>query len=166
MSFIYIFGIFTIGAYIVQMFLGYLQIKHFNKNYNELRQKGKVAIGRKTGKVKAGTIVLFAVKEEGEIIEARIMQGVTILAKFRDMNEYVGHDIHYIDRYHPLVQKENKLTQSAMENAREVFLTVTTGNHVEEAYRSPFQKMGDYFNQIIDLLKIKMKDVFSNGNNY
>ena len=29
-----------------------------------------------------------------------------------------------MDHYHPLVQKENKLTQQAMENAREIYFYV------------------------------------------
>lgn len=66
MSFIYIFGAFVIGAYLLQVVLGMKQIKHFNQTYQELRRKGKVAIGRRAGKVKAGTIVLFAVNKKGQ----------------------------------------------------------------------------------------------------
>jgi hypothetical protein len=36
-----------------------------------------------------------------------------------------------MDHYHPLVQKENKLTQQAMENAREIYLRVELGNYQE-----------------------------------
>ena len=32
--------------------MGMKQIKHFNQNYQELRQLGKVAIGRRAGKLK------------------------------------------------------------------------------------------------------------------
>ena len=56
---------------------------------------------------------------QGKILAARKMQGVTVLAKFHPLPQYVNEDIHYMDHYHPLVQKENKLTQQAMENARE-----------------------------------------------
>ena len=40
---------------------------------------------------------------------------VTILARFQNMDDYVGEDIHYFDKYNPLVRKENKLMQSAIE---------------------------------------------------
>lgn len=133
----YIFGVFAIGAYLLQILFGMKQIKHFNQNYQELRQKGKVAIGRRTGKIKSGTIVMFAIDNEGIILEAKKMQGVTVLAKFKDLSIYRGKDIHYIDKYHPLVQKENKLTIQAMENAREVFLRSETGNYIEETPISP-----------------------------
>ena len=34
------------------------------------------------------------------------------------MDDYVGEDIHYFDKYNPLMRKENKLMQSAIEDAR------------------------------------------------
>ena len=54
MPFIYVFGIVAVSAYLLQGFLGFLQIKHFTKVYGEMRRKGRVAIGRKSGKFKAG----------------------------------------------------------------------------------------------------------------
>lgn len=86
--------------------MGMKQIKHFNQNYQELRQLGKVAIGRRAGKLKAGTIILFAVDSQGKILAARKMQGVTVLAKFHPLPQYVNEDIHYMDHYHPLVQRK------------------------------------------------------------
>lgn len=142
MNFIYVFGAFVLGAYILQAILGMKQIKNFNQNYQELRRLGKVAIGRRAGKIKSGTIILFAIDSDHKIIAARKMQGVTVLAKFHSLDEYVGEDIHYIDKYHPLVRKENKLTCLAMENAREIYLRVEAGNYKEEKPMSPFVGAG------------------------
>ena len=36
--------------------MGMKQIKHFNQNYQELRQLGKVAIGRRARKLKAARL--------------------------------------------------------------------------------------------------------------
>lgn len=137
MSFVYLFGIFALGAYLLQILFGLKQIKHFNQNYQQLRKKGKVAIGCRAGKIKAGTIVLFAVDPAGIILDARKMQGVTVLAKFKELPVYLGEDIHYIDKYHPNVQKENKLTIQAMENAREIYLRTEAGNYTESQGVSP-----------------------------
>lgn len=137
MSFIYLFGAFVVGAYLMQVVLGMKQIKHFNQTYQELRRKGKVAIGRRARKIKAGTIVLFAVDQQGKILDARKMQGVTVLAKFHTLSAYIGEDIHYMDKYHSLVRQENKLIQQAMENAREIYLRVEMGNYQEEQPLSP-----------------------------
>ena len=64
--------------------MGMKQIKHFNQNYQELRQLGKVAIGRRAGKLKRHDYLVccgFARK----ILAARKMQGVTVLAKFHPL---------------------------------------------------------------------------------
>ena len=45
--------------------MGMKQIKHFNQNYQELRQLGKSRLVD-AGKLKAGTIILFAVDSQGK----------------------------------------------------------------------------------------------------
>lgn len=157
MSFVTVFIIFATGAYSFQVVLGFFQIKHFNKVYRELRNKGKVAIGRRAGKIKAGTIVMFAIEDDGKILDTRMMQGVTVISKFRHLDQYTGHDLHYIDKYHPLVQKENKLTQEAMENAREVYLRVTVGDYKDVPTPSLFSQLGVRLNIFKDIIKNKIK---------
>lgn len=127
MNFIYTFAVFVVLAYIVQVILGLRQLKHFNRVYARLRKKGRVAIGRNSGRIKAGTIVMFAIDEEGKVLEGQKMQGVTVMAKFKSMPAYLGQDIHYFDHYNPLVRQENKLLQLAIEDARDVFLKTEAG---------------------------------------
>ncbi len=157
MSFLFVFGVFAVGAFVFQTILGFFQIKHFNQVYQELRRKGKVAIGRRSGKFRAGTIVFFAVNDEAKIIDARLMQGVTVLSKFRVKEQFIGQDIHFIDHYHPLVRKENKLTQFAMENAREIYLRVEIGDYVEEKPNSPLQNVSIGLNMMKDKISTKIK---------
>lgn len=137
MSFILALSLFVIFAYLLQMLFGFLQIRHFNRNFVEMRRKGRVAIGRKAGKVKSGTIVMFALDDQDKIIDARVLQGVTVLARFKQKNQYNGEDIHFIDRKHPLVREENLLTIEAMEDARKVFLTVEMGTFKDTPKSSP-----------------------------
>lgn len=129
MDFVLVFGAVCIAAYALQIVFGMKQLKHFNTTYGEMRKLGRVAIGRRSGKVKSGTIVMFALDKDGKVLAAKKMQGVTVLAKFKDMPAYLGQDIHYFDTYNPLVRKENKLLQIAIEDAREVFLRVEAGNY-------------------------------------
>lgn len=89
MNSVIILGLFITLAYMVQILLGLKQIKHFNQVYTELRKKGRVAIGRRSGKLKAGTIVMFAIDKQGIVLEAKKMQGVTIVAHFKDMKDYI-----------------------------------------------------------------------------
>lgn len=122
MNHIVIFGLILILAYIFQIILGFRQLKHFNETYSGLRKRGKVVIGKRAGKIRSGTIVMFAVDPNGRVLQARKMQGVTVWAKFKELNQYEGEDIHYFDQYNPLVRQENKLLQIAIEDARELYL--------------------------------------------
>jgi DNA-binding transcriptional regulator of glucitol operon len=84
-----------IVVWILNFIFGLLQIKDFNKNYVELRKLGKVAIGRKKGKITSGTIVLIRIENDGLIIESRKMQGVTVIAR---VETFKGLEDKYIDK--------------------------------------------------------------------
>lgn len=154
---IVIFGIVVILAYVVQIILGMKQLKHFNKVYAELRKKGRVAIGRRSGKIKSGTIVMFAIDKEGLVLDARKMQGVTVAAHFKQMPNFIGQDIHYFDTYNPLVRNENKLVQIAIEDARELFLRMEAGSYQDVSkYGSAFD-LDFYLKSLKNRLKYQFK---------
>lgn len=154
---IVIFGIIVILAYVVQIILAMKQLKHFNKVYAELRKKGRVAIGRRSGKIKSGTIVMFAIDKEGLVLDARKMQGVTVAAHFKQMPNFIGQDIHYFDTYNPLVRNENKLVQIAIEDARELFLRMEAGSYQDVSkYGSAFD-LDFYLKSLKNRLKYQFK---------
>ncbi|MBP6171558.1 MAG: transcriptional regulator GutM [Streptococcus suis] len=157
MDSIYILGAVVILAYILQIIFGLKQLKHFNTNYSELRKKGRVAIGRRAGKIKAGTIVMFAVDQSGKVLDARRMQGVTVAARFKTMPDYIGQDIHYFDTYNPLIRKENKLLQIAIEDAREVFLRTEAGNYEDVPKFAPVLNVGNQLKLLSTRLKLQFK---------
>lgn len=76
--------------YVLQMILTYFQLKNFQRNIAELKKIGIIGIGSKKRKLSAGTITILVSNEFGEIIEGRIMQGFSILARFRKLNEVDG----------------------------------------------------------------------------
>jgi glucitol operon activator protein len=126
------------GAFIVQAGLGFLQIKHFSKAYTELRRIGKVAIGKRPGKVRAGTIVMFAISNSGKILKAKKMQGVTVLAKVRDLNGFEGKNIKTLndnDMMHC-----NKLLKLAILDAVHNYKTIMSGEEIPEK-SSLFKRM-------------------------
>ena len=157
MDSIYILGAVVIVAYILQIIFGLKQLKHFNTTYSELRKKGRVAIGRRSGKIKAGTIVMFAVDRKGMILDAKRMQGVTVVARFKSMPSYIGQDIHYFDTYNPLIRKENKLLQIAIEDAREVFLRTEAGNYEDVPKFAPVLNVGNQLKLLSTRLKLQFK---------
>lgn len=124
-------------AYICQIMLGLKQIKHFNQVYAGLRKQGKVAIGRRPGKIKSGTIAMFAIDQKGNILDAKVMQGVTVVAKFKDKVNYIGENINSLTQTHRKVQKENRLTQAAILDARNLYLAVATKTYKEPVALSP-----------------------------
>ena len=138
---LYVMGLLAIGAYLLQIIFGMKQIKHFNQTYQALRKQGKVAIGRRAGKVQAGTIVMFALTNEGVIIDGAKMQGVTVLAKFKGIPDFKGVKIMDLSAQHPLVAKENKLTQKTILNAQEIYRRVNRGEIIEEPV-SPIINIG------------------------
>ncbi|CAI3456944.1 transcriptional regulator [Enterococcus cecorum] len=157
MYFMIVLACFVLGAYVLQVIFTLKQMKHFNEVYQALRKKGKVAIGKRAGKIKAGTIVMFSVNPDGTIIDARKMQGVTILAKFKALPNYVGQDIHYLDKYNPVFRNENKLTQEAILNAREIYVRVEAGNYHEEKPVSPLSMLGLQYKIYKTKLQMKLK---------
>lgn len=134
----FIIMIFIAGAFVVQMGLGFLQIKHFTKAYAELRRIGKVAIGKKPGRIRAGTIVLFAVSNSGEILKAKKMQGVTVMAKVKDLPGFEDKNI-------KTLQEEdmchcNKLLKLSILDAVNNYKIIMSGGVIPEK-NSPFKRM-------------------------
>lgn len=154
---LYIFGGIVVLAYVIQILFGMRQLKHFNQEYMRLRRLGRVAIGRRAGKIQSGTIVMFAVDLDGQVLSASRMQGVTVLAKFKEMPDYIGQDIHYLDRYHPLVRTENKLMQIAIEDARELFLRVESGDYKEVPKSAPLVDLGLQMKILVNRWKMPIK---------
>lgn len=133
------------------------QIKNFNETYKILRKKGKVAIGKRAGRIKAGTIIMFAVNTDGDIIDAVKMQGVTVMAKFKSLPQFYGFNIHDLSKSHTLVQKENKLIQQAILNARESYIRVESGNYIEDTPLSPLMNAKTQLVMVKELIQKKFK---------
>ncbi|MDQ0203944.1 transcriptional regulator GutM [Pectinatus haikarae] len=139
---IIIFGFF---AFVLQYILTFLQMNKFTKHYREFRREGRVAIGRYSGVVRAGVIVLFLIDGKGVIKKGKYVQGVTVFAGYKDINKsftgkYVG----------GLTQEDCKaahysksLTQAVMD-ARNNYNIITSGGTLPER-KSPFGRLLDMF---------------------
>jgi DNA-binding transcriptional regulator of glucitol operon len=117
-------------VYLIQMVLGLRQAKHFAENFSELRRRGRVAIGKRKGLFTAGALVMFLLNEDGIIVEGRRMTGVTVMARFRPLVGFNGEDLASItlagDR------RYSAGVRSAVENARENYLIITSGGVAAE----------------------------------
>ncbi|WP_180960120.1 transcriptional regulator GutM [Neobacillus cucumis] len=135
---IFIIMIFIAGAFILQMALGYLQIKHFSKTYAELRRIGKVAIGKKPGKIRSGTIVMFAITNSGKILKAKKIQGVTVMAKVKDMSGFEDKNIRTLETKD--LTECNKLLKLAILDAVHNYKVIMSGGEIPEK-NSLFKRM-------------------------
>lgn len=132
-------------AFVLQYILTFLQMNKFTKYYREFRREGRVAIGRRSGIVRAGVIVLFLIDSQGMIKKGKYMQGVTVFAGYKDISKlflgkYVG----------SLTQADCKeahysavLTQAIMD-ARNNYNIITSGGTLPEK-KSPFGQLLDIF---------------------
>ncbi|MEO1772215.1 transcriptional regulator GutM [Candidatus Enterococcus ferrettii] len=132
---IYVIGAAVIGAYVLQTLLGMKQIKNFNQHYGILRRKGKVVIGVNKGRITAGTIVLFAINSQDEIIAAKKMQGTSVFADFRAFDQLIGYSLQELTEDHPALAKENKLTQKAVMQGQKNLQKFHSGTATTKAHQ-------------------------------
>lgn len=116
-------------SWLLQSILGFLQIKHFNKKYTELRKLGRVAIGKKTGLIKAGTVVMFAIDRRNNILRASRMQGTTVLSRVRNLNGFEGKN--FLNLGEEDLYRVNKLTRLAIEDALNSYHILAKGGELK-----------------------------------
>lgn len=129
MNSIVFFIILGTAMWSMNIIFGLFQIKDFNKNYIEMRRSFKVAIGRRKGNLKAGTVVLIAIDNDGIIKEMRKMQGVTVIARVKKFQGLEGRKLDDI-RENDL-QSYNKLMRVAILDAINNY-KVFKGGELEE----------------------------------
>ena len=76
----------------LQMFLGLIQVKAYKKAMNSLRGTGIVALGHTKGNlIKMGQIIVLSYKRsEDKVVACKIMKGITIFARFKNIDKYNG----------------------------------------------------------------------------
>lgn len=77
-------------VFLMQALGGYYQIKDYRKTVRRMHKLGNVGIGQKRGKFFNGNIVMVASDSEGIIQGAEILDGVSFLAKFHPVEEFLG----------------------------------------------------------------------------
>ena len=80
----------AVVVWIAQTVLGLRQFKKFNNHIKELRQEGRVAIGRARGHFTAGVLVLFVIDSDCRIQRGEIMEGRTVFAGFKTFDNFNG----------------------------------------------------------------------------
>lgn len=132
-----IFILLGIGVTIANFLFSLIQIKDFNKNYAEMRRKGKVAIGRRRGYIQAGTVVLFLIDNSGIIIDARKIQGVSVFARVRKFAGLQGKSLGDITKKD--LNKYNIYMKAAVLDAVKNYNVFKGGGEIKEKDTSLFK---------------------------
>lgn len=128
----YWFLVAVCGAmFLLQMALGLVQSKAFSQAFVTLRRQGdKVATGKHKALFSAGAIVMFAVSKQGKIITGKSIKGVTIFARFRDLNAFNGQRITALDKAQ--LADQPPAIQKAIANAVDSWVAVHNGQEPVE----------------------------------
>ncbi|MDE1515432.1 transcriptional regulator GutM [Vibrio sp. dsl-7] len=81
----------AIVAWVTQIAMSFFQIRAFNKMIQSMARKGKVKIGRTKNRLKARTIVVLVEAENGTIIDAKVLHGITVFARPKTLTEVIGY---------------------------------------------------------------------------
>ncbi|MBE6476852.1 MAG: transcriptional regulator [Propionibacteriaceae bacterium] len=117
-------------AYLGQMYFATVQMKDFSTSYGALRRRGKVAIGKRKNALSAGAIAMLLLDEDGMIIDAKAMSGLTVLARFKPLSQVTGQHIADLDP--ASLRRCPKGLRLAVENAQSNWVTVQNGGVPEE----------------------------------
>lgn len=127
---VFLYLIILIGfAWLAQSILGFLQIRHFNKKYTELRCLGRVTIGKRTGMFRAGTVVMFVIDKRNNILKAAKMQGVTVFSRVKYMSGFDGKNLLKITESD--YKHVNKLTKLAIQDALNNYHIISKGGELK-----------------------------------
>ena len=132
LSLIVVIGI----AFLLQGFFSFLQMRRLTNAFIEMRRKGKVAFGRKSGGFHAGAVVMFRIDDDGMIREGKKMEGVTAFAGIKPLDGFEGRYIGSLTAADG--PKNHKNLCRAIEDAALTYRKYTNGEIIEEP--TAFQK--------------------------
>ncbi|MFC6181351.1 transcriptional regulator GutM [Lactiplantibacillus daowaiensis] len=170
MAFTVYLGIGLVAAFLLQGLLGFVQIKNFSQNYSDMRQQGRVLIGKNPKRLQSGSLLLLSIDIDGNIQEARIMKGVTIFAHFKPLPLLQQRNIAEVAADNTTMQQIDKLTRGCILNAYRNFVNFKTGqlayddlNTSVNIFSMPlFEKIKQFYNQIIQLINRQLNKVRRN----
>lgn len=117
-----------IGAvFLLQSILGFLQVKNFVKEFRRMCKYGKVLIGKNPKKFRAGSLLLLRIDSNANIEEAKIMKGVTIFARFKELKVIEGKSLPILAASYDDLQKIDFLTRECLLNAYRNYINFKTG---------------------------------------
>jgi len=90
-------AIIIFALWIVQGILSYFQIKNFNGKLAKFKNYHKYGIGQVKGWLGKGAIAILGIDSCNNIVDAEIMSGISVFARFRSLDLLKGKNIQEID---------------------------------------------------------------------
>lgn len=141
-------------VFAMQAILGFFQMRNLTDEFIQLRRKGKVAFGRKSGGFRAGAVVMFRIDEDGIIQEARKLEGTTAFARVKILEGFEG-------RYLGTLTKEDAPKHhtnlgKAIEDAALTYRKYTAGEEIDnDPLPGPLEKAGNAIGSLLGQKKNK-----------
>ena len=102
--------------FVIQVVGTHLQVKEYKRAVREMHKLGNVGIGSRRRRLGPSNIVIIACNSAGEILDGRMMQGMTILSRFRPMADIVGRTIYDLHaKYAALPEKRRAYYKGHMQ---------------------------------------------------
>lgn len=111
------------AVWTIQIIMAQLQARHFRRTFNDMRQvtdSGYLGVGVHKPRFGVGSVVILVTDKQCRIVKAMHMTGVTVLTKFKPLDELVGQPLY------TLPQKTDKSLVKA---------TVMAGERIEAQLR-------------------------------
>lgn len=116
----------AVVVWILQTVFGLWQFKKFNNHLKNLRQIGRVAIGRARGRFLAGVLILFVIDDNCQILRGEIMQGRTVFADFKKFDNFNGLTLFELSEELCKTMKLGRQETEAVLSARQDYETYQT----------------------------------------
>ncbi len=118
------------AAWTLQSILSLRQMKAFSNLFVGMRRQGKVCMGKFSGGIVQGAIVLFLLDEDGRIRSGQRLRGVSVAARFQPFDMYDGTLMAEVDS--SAAAKLGKPLVKAIENSCTNFRIVNGGGQPPE----------------------------------
>ncbi len=109
--------------FVIQVIGTHLQVKAYKGAVREMHKLGNVGIGSRRRKLGASNIVVIACNSAGEILDGRIMQGMTILSRFRPMEDIVGRTIYDLHAEYAALPEKRRIHYKGHMQALDALIT-------------------------------------------
>lgn len=80
-------------AWLIQSILTYFQVKDYQRTSAELAKQGRLIIGSQRGFISKGAILLMSVDDKLNISDCRLLNGITVTARFKRFESLIGKNI-------------------------------------------------------------------------